>query len=289
MKMKNKNISKYLIVSLVSLLLFSACDKVEPPYMHDKNTSNNDTAAYYRVVLLEDFTGHKCINCPAAAAIAKDIEGLLAEKVVIIAVHAGYFATPDPGGLYTNDFRTTEGTEIDDYFAVGAAGNPNGLVNRRLFDGNRIVGPTDWAGRISEISAEPPSAFLTIEHTYNSQSKQLDVSVTSLCLENMDGDFYLSVFITEDSIIAPQRNNNEAYGPKPDIVNFVHQHVLRASLNGTWGDLVFSGNIEAGNSIGKTYQYILPQAFVAKNCYLVAFLHNNETKEVIQAAKKKIM
>ena len=63
-------------------------------------------------ILLEDYTGHKCTNCPAAAQIAKDLEDDSSKNVIVASVHAsqdGAFQATD--NLFTNNYETEAGNE----------------------------------------------------------------------------------------------------------------------------------------------------------------------------------
>ena len=76
--------SKYIILTIFSvfvtvlILITTACDKVEPPYMEDNGGGVvGDTV---RTVLFEDFTAHKCVNCPRAHKMLEDLHQLYGEK-----------------------------------------------------------------------------------------------------------------------------------------------------------------------------------------------------------------
>ncbi|MBU0488059.1 MAG: Omp28 family outer membrane lipoprotein [Bacteroidetes bacterium] len=281
------------VVAILSILFavisFSSCDKIEPPYTEEVHTQQTDSFEIVRKVFLEDYTGHKCVNCPGGAQTAHDLEAIYGEKLVILAIHAGYFATPDASGMYTTDFRTATGTELDNYFGVGNVGNPNGMVNRKEFSGNRIVGPSDWGSKIAEIIDLPADAFIKMENSYNSGSRSLTSTLKNYILTDLTGDYRLCVYLSEDSIVAAQKNNDPAIGTTPDIVDYTHMHVMRAAINSTWGDTLVSGSALNGTIIEKTFQYTLPANFNASLCSVVAFIYNDQTKEIIQAEKMKVV
>ena len=53
---------KYLFITSL-IILSNSCDIVEGPYITDSNSYVNPE----KNVLIEDFTGHLCSNCPQAA------------------------------------------------------------------------------------------------------------------------------------------------------------------------------------------------------------------------------
>ena len=51
------------IIMLLAGVLVISCDKLDQPYAREKEIVLDTTK---RKVLLEDYTGLKCVNCPAA-------------------------------------------------------------------------------------------------------------------------------------------------------------------------------------------------------------------------------
>ena len=58
-------------------------------------------------ILLEDYTGHKCGNCPRAAEKAEELKEIYGDQLIPIAIHAGFFAS-DFGGNFTTDFTSIQ-------------------------------------------------------------------------------------------------------------------------------------------------------------------------------------
>src|SRR5688572_579237 len=133
---------------IFAVITWQACDKVSPPY---KETVAAATGS--RKVLVEDYTGHKCGNCPRASTTIYDLKATYGDNLIIMAIHAGQFATTLPAGApyYTYDFRTPEGNELDTDFGISTAGNPNGMVNRRVVDGSIIISSTKWVSEVSNV------------------------------------------------------------------------------------------------------------------------------------------
>ena len=92
-----------------------ACDKIEEPYFKPNNEvaehlplSDDDISNWEnkKVVLLEDYTGVRCVNCPAAAEIANGLLAQYEHQLVVLGIHAGFLSMPI-GGF--PDFQTEEG------------------------------------------------------------------------------------------------------------------------------------------------------------------------------------
>ena len=102
-----------------------------------------------------------------------------------MALHVGYFAEPS-GSYYSNDYRTTIGTEIEQNFGNEIAGLPNGLVNRKSFDGITILSKDAWEAKSSELLDLPPEAFMWITPTYSATDRSLNVSVRTKILQDIE-------------------------------------------------------------------------------------------------------
>lgn len=280
---------KYFLIIFFSVSFFFACDKVEGPFREELVVPEEDTTeaeVKIRKVLLEDYTGAKCGNCPEAAVEANRLKALYGEKLVVLAVHAGFFAKPG-ASPFTYDFRTTVGNRIDTVFGISNAGNPNGMINRRYYPNkNHIISHPVWGDSLINIIDKEPDAHIKITNSYNSSSSLLTTTITSEFLKAMEGDYSLGVYIAEDSIVKPQK----FYTPTDhNVLDYVHKHVLRGAVNGTWGEALTSGTAAAGSSYSKTYTYTLNTEWNASKCSVVAFIYNSATYEVVQVQETKII
>ena len=121
------------VTQLVPTIIVSEGATVEPasgvaqdftnPVIYTVTAQNGTTAVYTvtviveggeveptgKTVLIKDFTGARCVNCPAAAEHAHNLQHQLDEDhIFILSVHAGFQA--QPLGQFP-DFLTDEGTE----------------------------------------------------------------------------------------------------------------------------------------------------------------------------------
>jgi hypothetical protein len=298
-----RNITSMRIFSLaafvsLTLLLFCSCDKLEEPFLIQ--AENVDTVAcpapefpvltnHIKRILLEDYTGHICVNCPRAALTARDLKEEYGDQLVLMAIHAGGFAKPFASGNYTYDFQTPAGTLWDDEFNISAVGNPNGMVNRRKFNNTFIVGPSEWSGKVASMAAETPILDIQVINEYTPGEKKLCTHIQTEFLQTVDKDLKLVVAITEDSIVAAQKNNDPLVGTTPEILDYVHMHVLRGTITTAWGSTIASSGVANQTSIIKSYRYLIPDKVVPKNCRVIAFVYDNDTKEVLQAAEAEVI
>ena len=85
---------KHLLLVAASILFIQGCDEIDGPYGVTNNGGIDTSDNIVRKVLVEDFTGHVCQACPNAHREAKRLHNLFGEQLVIIAIHADYWADP---------------------------------------------------------------------------------------------------------------------------------------------------------------------------------------------------
>ncbi|MCF8230914.1 MAG: Omp28 family outer membrane lipoprotein [Bacteroidales bacterium] len=286
----HKTTSIFLLFIILTASLFTACDEIAMPYSRNQDNGGDDTinggedsVEVVQKVLVEEFTGHKCPNCPEAHVILADLKDQYGENLVVISIHAGFFARPDNSGQYTMDFRTGAGETMNDFFDV--AEYPSGMINRGKDQENLVLNKDIWRNVIGRQAGQKAKAVLDFEVDYNQQNRTISADFDIEFVEQVEGNYKLSAFITEDSIIAPQKNNNENIGPS-NISDYEHNHVLRSTLNGTWGETVSEETITPQTTYSLSYNgFDIPENWNVDKLSLVAFVYKEETYEVIQTEK----
>jgi hypothetical protein len=239
-------------------------------------------------VLLEIFTGHKCVNSPEWLLFAQELADELDNRLIITALHAGYYALPDATGYYTADLTTLMGEQLHTDFLIFAC--PIGMVNRTTYNSNMQILPVYWENMISTQLAIEPVAELSLESIFYPEYCNIEINVGALALTELDGKYKLCVFVTENNFISPQKNNNPNVGPSPDWLDFEHQNLLRGSINGTYGEYISAtGFMISGEVYHKEYLYTIDEAWVAENCNVIAYLYNEDTWEIIQVVEKAVI
>lgn len=279
--------AKTLLIAVpLVVLLFSSCDKIKAPYalarhghITDTVVDWQDTVSPIKRVLLEDYTGHKCPNCPAAATIAHSQEENYHGKLIVLAVHAGYYAIPGTGE-FAADFRTTAGEEWNTDFLVSAY--PSGMIDRKEFNGHRVLGSEEWITDIASIIDQSPDLNMLIHNTYDSVSRTVNSVIYSQFLRSLTGSYNITVCVMEDNMISAQDSASII------IHNYVFNDVLRGSVNGTYGEILTTSVDPSLTYMGK-FSIPINTAWVAKNCWILAFVSKSDTKEILQVIKKKVI
>ena len=294
--MKN-NIKIFLsIVTVFFLFTIFSCDKVEGPFK--EITENIDTAKcpvpqfpalsnVYRKIMIEDFTGHKCVNCPKAHAELKSLITTYGDTVIGIAYHVGYFAQPS-SGLYNYDFRTSEGDAIDQKFQISAIGLPQGMINRTKYNGSYIIDYQSWATAIQPFLGQTPKLAMQIMNNYDGDDSSFCTHIKMTFLEDITDTLMFFCCLTEDSIIKPQKSIDI---PSPnDIPAYNHMHVFRDGLNGNFGVTLNSLKTLDDSSIVKSYSYNLKgKDYKHKNLKIVSYVYKFSTNEILQAEEEKVI
>lgn len=264
------------------LLLATSCDIADEPFtrINGNDDDGNEPTEVVQKVLLEKFTGHKCVNCPDGTVIANQIHGLYGSKFITIAYHAGFFARPSLDNSFPVDYRTSEGDELNIYFKLSSY--PSGLVNRQLHNNKLLLNKDEWAAASAIQVSNQPKLELQINTNYNDTYKALSVAVTAKALTTLE-PLKLCVFVTESGFISPQ------VAPGGTIENYVHNHVFRASLNGTWGQNLFSQEAIANQVRTISVLTILNSEWNAQNLSIVCFAYSDVTGEIVQVEEAKVV
>lgn len=273
--------------AILLITILSSCDIVEGPYAKKKGDTNDTTNQVLRKILVEDFTGHQCGNCPRAAEALKAIEELYPDQIIPLGIHVGFFAEPSSSGNYTADYRCETGNELDQYYGNSIAGLPNGLINRISFDSNPIVQYTDWSSKAAQLVSLPPDATIDLNPQYNAATRSLQVNADVDILTALSDSLHLAFYLSEDSIVSPQKD----YSLTPStILNYTHRHVLRGSMNGTWGLPLSAGtSFASGSTYASNATFTIPANWNDNNLHVVAILFRAVSKDVIQAEDVKII
>ena len=283
------------IILLAAFMAFS-CDKVSSPIEGDLIVSDTTfDGKLLRKILVEDYTGQSCGNCPEAAETLKELQKTFKTRIVGLGVHAGYFADTN---FFFHDTKgislvCDESEAYDQYFGVSTNfGNPNGMVSREVFEDQQVVGYGNWGTAINTMYGDLAPLSIEMEMVYDSASRILDVEVFGEYFTDLQGQYNMVLLISEDSVIAPQKFYKGVLGHDEATWedDYVHRHVLRGSITGPWGESWISSTMAAsGESYYKAYTDIrLPDHWNVKHCSVVGFLYDTNGRDVLHVEEHHI-
>lgn len=223
-----------------------------------------------RTVLLVDFTGWQCVNCPEAAKTAQQLQAAYPENFIVVSMHP-------KGSTFTKegkpDFATEEGLRYLEAFGGSTASAlPAGVVDMTRTAGDYFVDYQQWAPAVANRFTVP------VDYTLNVSATETECDYTVSGSASASGNVRLLLWLVEDSIVAPQVTKE---GSNP---TYMHRHVFRRCLNGTdiWGDPI----ADPKNAKGSV-SYTLPEK-IGERFIVVAVLIDADTHEVLQAAEAEI-
>lgn len=273
---------KNILVVFVISILFFGCEEIPVVIPEFEPITSG------RVVLVEELTGVECSNCPAGAARLASIQADYPDNVVVVGIHGILLAKPLPDSKY--DFRNEDATELEAW--LGNPPKPSAVVNRvrfeELFGDWSILLTSQWKGFIEQELEKEQEINLGITKEYDSETRELTITVSAIPLVDLSGDYKITVLLTEGEIIDPQLD------PSTTIVDYEHNHVLREVITNTTGDF-FANELEKNVSESKTYIFTLPDdgdgLWNPEHLEIVSFIANTEgvKEEVIQAAQVHVV
>jgi hypothetical protein len=215
------------------ILGLTACSNID----EDERLIYVEPAEVNRPVLIEDFTGQACVNCPNATAAIHELQETYGEEnVIAVAIHCGPFAhlRSNMGNAFLSDLGTKLGDEYYTHWNIEA--QPGVKINRGapIYDTNQYA-----AAVANELKKTSTVHFDAVEFSNNAVLVDLSSS------DRVEGR--LQVWIVEDSINAkdPQTKYQQFMPDGSRRQDYVHNHVFRASLtNDAYGEPV---TLEAGN------------------------------------------
>lgn len=213
------------------------------------------TAAYKHRVLVEEYSGTWCGNCPRILY-GVDLVHRQTDKAIVVSTH-----------LFNSDpFITTEGNNLAAQQGVG--GVPTGYINRTM----------GWTGpqyeNVSQvINAIQASAPAGIAINSSISGNNISITVKAAYAQPLTGGAKLTVYLVEDKLYFTQRNySSNLYNGQANIPNFEYNGVIRDVVSSLSGDAIGA----SGNANEKTYSLAVPGNIAnINNTRIVAFITNS--------------
>jgi len=280
-----RNLKFFVVLfALIGLgISFNACDE-NPPFIIDYGAGAlSDTtyittdipAAQQKIVVIEEFTGVQCVNCPDGHIAMANIVDTYGDRIVPFSIHAGFLSDPYTESL--QDFVTEQGQVLHDNFEIPAY--PAAVVDRVQFAGESRISLLDfnaWATRVGEqLALSTPVNIDFPEITYDEATRVLTAFVQVTYTEALDATHNLSVVLAENHIVDVQLT------PSGKNYEYEFEHVFRTMLTPVTGTDLGS-DFEAGRVFIKSFGIIVPESWNAEELEVAAMVHDIETGVIIQ-------
>ena len=280
-----KHLLSFLLLAL-AWTIAPSCDVITEPFKENPNpvdTSSvvrGDTLVQTaRAVFIEDFTGHRCKNCPKASKAIKALDSIYGPTLIIpVALHAGPSNFTGVNTDYPTDFTTVEGDDIATLFGIFAL--PMGMVQRADYPTAHQKTYTAWAGLAAQEIASTPEALFTLSAAYDSVSRQAIVHYSAALQSAQANALGIAVYLKESHIISPQLMPNNT---RDEF--YMHKNVFRAAPLGPTGVEVSATGGSAGQVFTGSATKTLDPLWNPKECEWVVILYDRSTYRVLQPAQ----
>ena len=235
--------------------------------------------SYPRTVLIEEFTGEECTNCPKAARFLHEAlaTGDNANRTAMMAHHSGYYPdwlTFQPSDVeyewfYNHDVAVYAPALMLDRVAQEASYDNTDYMTPCFDPGSKEL----IEGALAYMIAMPSHAYIDIDGTLD--DSQLNVTVKGGRSQVFGTQpARLTVCLVEDHIQQRAQKSLDTYP------QFEHMGVLRA-INSTWGDVV---EWDADDHFSASYSFTLSDEWVPQNMRVIAFLSNYDAGDPCNCA-----
>lgn len=224
--------------------------------------SNHGWAQTVRTPLIEQFTATSSGWCPVAT---DSINAILSRTPNARAV-AHHITIHEP-------MRTSDNDWLAGHLIMGSP--PAVTIDRvpvNLPTGGISfpVNQSDWGSIVSTRAMSSAPLSISVAGTWNPFTRQLAFNVTLNILQNMQGEFYLNAYLSEDSLMYPQML--WLNGTNVQVSPYYHNRVTRKMIAGQYGTMLTSTGFANGQVVFQQYSYNVPTSYNISNCHLTVFV-----------------
>jgi thiol-disulfide isomerase/thioredoxin len=260
---------KQLLFSLFALIALCGCSGVDS----DDRFIPVEGITPERTILIEDFTGQNCVNCPGAHEVLDQLVAQYPDNIIPVSIHAGHFGVavertryPDYVGL-----MQPEGDGMASRWGITAF--PMGVINRT----GEALEVDAWATAVRDQLAIPSNLDIELTAALDGGN----ISITAILKPQADIKGTLHVWVIESGIVAFQRDTNTR------IPDYVHNNVYRCSVNGIEGQGVdLTAHVHETVTMTQAVRDTETEKWNTANLDIVAFLETSSG--VLQAAKAHV-
>ena len=238
-------------------------------------------SSFPRKYLIEHFTGDQCGYCPYGMySIMEYAAYYTTTPCIWVSHHYGY---------NNDEYTIPESAKIGS--TCGVQGAPNMAMNRTKVQGTAIAFHPGYLvedGMAETIASKCPTtaeASVVINHTYNAETRELNVTVSGQVANTTTTEYLLTVLIKENGLIGKQADYYWSW-KTAGYKEFMHPCVVRDLLTvSQLGDTVKVEN----QAYSMTFTYTVSEKWVAENCNVVAYITPLAKKPIINAEETPLI
>jgi hypothetical protein len=286
-KMKNAIIN-YQVAILIGLALLSSCKEVGPDINLGGNANAVSDTTYVespvatpelKNVVIEEFTGVRCPNCPQGHQVIASIKASNPERIVAVSLHP-INSLGAPYAFSVQDFKNQKAQSLFDY--LGQIGlEPAAGIDRKLFSGesNILLDKNKWITCANQQLAQTSPVNLLLSKSYDSVSRELTMIVELHYTDTVPESNKLTLLLTESNIVTAQLDGS--------IIDtfYTHKDVMRDVITDITGDVI-TQSLGAGRVVRKVYKKVLDVVWKPENMHVVAYVHEYLNSKRIYQGKE---
>lgn len=253
-------------VAVAGAFSFSACDNID----EEDRFIPVERPTVERVVLVQEFTGQSCVNCPNGAATIHALQENFPGSVIAVCFHPE--GTPFTAPVGPNlGLTAPQATEYFNYY------RPNGFPAAMINGGKLLYNIDEWSSAVSSALSTPSPADIELSCSINEQTRELTANWNVKFNQMYSNKCSVLLWVMENGIIGPQLSSTQGV-----IVEYSHNHVFRQSLNGLWGEEL-GDSFATEQTVSGSSTITLKDSWKAENLQVVAFIFQTDSKKVEQA------
>jgi hypothetical protein len=191
------------------------------------------------------------------------LHGFFPQNFISVALHP-YGSTWTEPSKDALDLRSEAATEYFNFFGRPDA-FPMGTVDMAKYNEKSLLKLEDWAAAVVARIVQNTDVALQMECSIDERTLTVKPTVITEKTENLS----LILWLTESKIYGKQMNNGVLEE------NYEHNHILRAAINGIWGEKI-------SENYSKKFQ--IDEKWNIANCSVVGVVINAE-KEIVAACE----
>ena len=172
--------------------------------------------------------------------------------------------------------------------------------NQSKFE-KRCFTKNEWGIQINNLLYDsnglplPKNIEMEINTSFNEKNKELTIQTNFTYKNSIEKNHSICIFIMEDAIISPQIDGSEY------VEDYEHNHIYRCAVNRTYGESIEKFHfvdVEGQSDYQSTHTIVFSEETNINwtddwnninNCYVVAYVYNNENLIIEHTIKHNII
>lgn len=259
-------ILKYTTLAMIGATFMTSCSDVP----EDERYIYYPLPPAAKNVLISEFSGIRCTNCPEGAQVIHDILETYPENVIAVSMHPRGETLTNP----IQGFNITSKEAAIYYAYYGKPALPSACFDGGEASGNRLI----WTSMVEEQMKNEAPGEIYLRTSFDESSRELTVTYSADFNKEVNEPVNMILWIIEDGITGPQLSGSTT------LTDYVHNHILRAAIGEAWGEEL-ADSYAIDDTVSSTVTYTMPEEWVAANSKVVAVLINRGNKSVLQASQ----